>query len=113
VAPQQKGNASLQEGTREENTIPTTSLNLMNNSFKPLSDELMKELLGPVEVAERVAQVGPVRWFDKEMRCASKRCTSPTYIKVVGIPHCYTHALRKVNEMYVELEGEVNGNSSS
>jgi len=48
-------------------------------------------------------QKGPLRWRDKDMRCASKGCSSPTTCQVKGIPYCMMHSLRKLNEMLVEL----------
>lgn len=47
-------------------------------------------------------QVGPLRWVDKDMRCASRGCSSPTTCKVQGVPYCLMHALRRLNEMLVE-----------
>lgn len=43
-------------------------------------------------------QTGPIRWYDKEMRCASRGCGSPTYIKFDGVPYCGMHTLRLANE---------------
>jgi hypothetical protein len=44
-------------------------------------------------------QYGPLRQFDREMRCASRGCGSPTHFKVSGIPRCSIHALRELNDM--------------
>ena len=52
-------------------------------------------------------QSGPLRWFDKEMRCLhdgvfDKRrivCHSPTYCKLDGVPMCTIHALKVMNEL--------------
>ena len=55
-------------------------------------------------------QYGPLRWYDKEMRCASRGCGSPTHCKVEGIPYCTMHSLRKLNDMLTD-EGERNGSS--
>lgn len=58
-------------------------------------------------------QYGPLRQFDKEMRCMSgtklHRCGSSTFYKVNGVPMCMTHALRALNDIIVE--GEDNGDS--
>jgi hypothetical protein len=51
----------------------------------------------------RVEQKGPLRQFDNEMRCASRGCRSPTHFKVKGIPYCMIHAMRKLNDMLIEL----------
>jgi hypothetical protein len=52
-------------------------------------------------------QFGPLRWFEKEMRCACKGCNSPTYCKVEGIPRCMIHALRELNDLLVAVEYDV------
>ena len=46
-------------------------------------------------------QVGPLRRVDKEMRCASRGCNSPTYYKLQGIQYCSVHCLNIMNEMLV------------
>lgn len=48
-------------------------------------------------------QFGPLRHFDREMRCASRGCGSSTYYKLQGIPYCMTHSLRTMNEMLINL----------
>ena len=49
-------------------------------------------------------QFGPLRYFEKTLRCASRGCSSPTHYKVSGIPYCpIPHALNKLNEMLLEL----------
>ena len=48
-------------------------------------------------------QTGPFRFFDTEMRCASRGCGSPTRYKLQGIPYCSVHVMRKMNEMLIEL----------
>lgn len=50
---------------------------------------------------ERPQQKGPLRWFDKPMRCVSRGCSSETFCKVDGIEYCMKHALTKLNEMLV------------
>ena len=47
-------------------------------------------------------QYGPLRQFDREMRCASRGCSSPTFFKVQNIPYCMIHSLRTLNEMLIE-----------
>jgi hypothetical protein len=71
-----------------------------------LSPEQISELLNLSKVLEREhaipnEQKGPLRWFDREMRCTSRRCSSPTYSKVNGIPLCQMHALQKLNELLI------------
>ena len=66
----------------------------------------IKALLEPKQVGyPSPPQFGPLRWFDKEMRCASRGCGSPTYIQLESIPRCSMHALKKMNEMLYELTG--------
>jgi hypothetical protein len=70
----------------------------------PLSPEQIQELLKPKErvTESRTPQVGPLRWFDKEMRCANRNCGSSTFCKVQGIPRCMMHSLHELNSMLVE-----------
>jgi hypothetical protein len=64
--------------------------------FVEIDDEFIEEeLSGP-------KQDGPLRFFDKEMRCSNRGCSSPTYLKIQGVPRCSMHALRELNEMLVE-----------
>lgn len=46
---------------------------------------------------------GPVKWLDKEMTCASRRCGSPTYRTFKGVPYCFPHIFEKINELFVQL----------
>lgn len=94
-----------------------------------LSPEQIKELLTPKRAPRTVKapqegvaayptreQYGPLRWYDKEMRCTSKRCGSSTYCKLNGMPLCHVHALQELNQMYYKLMegGEFdNGNRGS
>lgn len=72
-----------------------------------IPDELADELLTAKEPTKREypvpAQHGPLRYFDVPGRCASRGCSSPTHYKVGGIRYCMTHALRRLNEMLIEL----------
>lgn len=68
---------------------------LMSNA---LSTEFIQELLKKDAPRESL-QTGPIRFFDKEMRCASRGCSSPTYIKIEGIPLCMMHTILRANEM--------------
>jgi hypothetical protein len=52
-------------------------------------------------------QKGPVRWFDREMRCANRGCSSPTYLKVEYVPRCMMHALQELNGLVVKMEERV------
>lgn len=47
----------------------------------------------------RSTQTGRIRFYDKEMRCASRGCSSPTYIKLDGIEYCMMHIILKCNEL--------------
>lgn len=49
----------------------------------------------------RPEQVGPLRRYDNEMRCASRGCNSPTYYKLQGIQYCSVHVIRIMNDMLV------------
>lgn len=60
---------------------------------------LLKKSMPP----EPPKQYGPMRRFDREMRCASKGCGSSTYLKLQGIPYCTAHTLIRLNNMLVEL----------
>lgn len=74
--------------------------------FKVIEDDaLVEELLNERDTTGYPApeQFGPLRWYDKEMRCASRGCSSPTYLKVQGVPYCGTHALHKMNELLIQL----------
>src|SRR5678815_242978 len=55
-------------------------------------------------------QYGPLRRYDREMRCMSgtkqRRCGSPTNYKVKGVPLCSTHALHELNYQICVLTGE-------
>ena len=76
-----------------------------------LSNDQITELLKPVTHSVTVKkgttgrtlppQEGPLRFFDKEMRCSSRGCSSATYAKVQGVPRCSIHALHELNEMLV------------
>jgi hypothetical protein len=50
-----------------------------------------------------IAQNGPLRWFDYEMRCSSLGCNSPTYCKVEYVPRCNMHALKELNQIAINL----------
>lgn len=72
-----------------------------------LSPEFIKGLLEtPEERYPRVEQFGPLRWFDVEMRCACRGCSSPTHCKLEGIPRCGMHSLKLMNEMLTTETGE-------
>ena len=51
------------------------------------------------EVSE---QRGPLRRFDREMRCTSRRCGSSTFFKVRGMPLCMMHSLLELNRMLIK-----------
>ncbi len=77
-----------------------------------LTQEQAKALLGPPPDTRRATEIigsgypsknkrntKHVTWHDDEMRCTSRRCGSPTYIKVLGMPLCSTHAILKLSEI--------------
>jgi|SRR6516225_1243224 hypothetical protein len=77
---------------------------------KPIPLELLKQLVNENAHTERQKrkypipeQYGPLRRFDRELRCASRGCGSPTYYKVDGIPYCTVHALRQLNDLVMVL----------
>lgn len=72
----------------------------------PLDPSTIAALLKPSQLATPNPQIGPLRYYDKEMRCARRRCTSPTFVKVRGIPRCMTHALEDLNTIIVESSVE-------
>lgn len=75
----------------------------MTNSV-PLDAKAIKALLGKEERTRITPpQVGPIKRYDVEMRCASRGCGSSTYIRFRGIPKCTTHTLKEANELMVEL----------
>lgn len=79
----------------------------------PLSNEEIARLLATTSPQEATyeplmpahIQRGPLRWYDKEMRCALRGCTSPTYCRINGIPRCMIHALHDLNELLLAFEG--------
>ena len=74
------------------------------NDMKQLSLKEINSILQTYDRPNPVSnQTGPIRFFDKEMRCGSRGCSSPTYIKVKGMPKCMMHTIRMANEMLVEL----------
>lgn len=48
-------------------------------------------------------QFGPLRYHEPMVPCASRGCRAPTPWKLQGIPYCYIHCLRKMNEMLQEF----------
>lgn len=69
-------------------------------------DNLLQEEKDPTIMTGRYPipeQRGPLRQFEKEHRCASKGCGSPTHFKLQNIPRCSIHALRAMNDMLFDL----------
>lgn len=58
---------------------------------------------GIVAYANVPEQHGPLRQFERAMRCASRGCGSSTFFKLQGIPYCMIHCLRRLNEMLYEM----------
>lgn len=67
----------------------------------PLDISAIKALLGNEE-RQTPPQVGPIKWYDTPMRCSSRGCNSPTYIRWRGMPKCMPHILRLANELFVD-----------
>jgi len=68
-----------------------------------LSPEKLKELLEPKPVYEPTPQNGPLRWYDREMRCCKKGCGSSTYCKIEHKPFCMKHALDELNKLCIQV----------
>ena len=75
----------------------------MNVISSELIARLLKEDEKTPQAKPPTPQRGPLRWYDHEMRCTKKRCASPTYAKVDGIPRCMMHALQDLNELVITL----------
>ncbi len=70
---------------------------LERGSDREDSDFLQKRYVVP-------EQNGPLRYFEPPWKpCASRGCSSPTPYKVKGVRYCTVHALRKMNDMLIEL----------
>lgn len=76
------------------------SSSVMSN-VTPLDFTAIKALLGREE-RQTPPQVGPIKWYDIAMRCASRGCSSGTYIKFQGVPYCTAHVLRIANKLFVD-----------
>jgi hypothetical protein len=74
---------------------PTEIAALLAPKAKP------KPVVAKVQRERTVFQNGPVRFFDNEMRCSSRGCSSSTYIKMQGIPKCMMHTLIACNELLI------------
>jgi hypothetical protein len=48
-----------------------------------------------------IPKVGPLRFMDKDRRCASRGCGTMTHYSVQGVARCVVHALEEMNEMLV------------
>ena len=83
---------------------------MMSDLITPLTAEEITALLEPQEVVRESTQTSKfVRWFDKELRCASRGCRSPTYCKLEGVPYCTMHIIHHMDQMLNEREeGGVN-----
>lgn len=81
---------------------------------KELDTETILALLGP-QHADRTANksISPfprpeqtskfVRWYDVGMRCASRGCSSPTYVKLKGVPYCMKHMIHNMDKLLNEM----------
>lgn len=74
-----------------------------------LSPEQIASLLAKREFKSKPNAVdGPARIYDKEHRCATKGCSSPTYYKIEGVPRCSAHALIILNDLVIEAQDNMN-----
>lgn len=70
---------------------------------------IVNETASPLTGYPPPGQVGPIRFYEKEMRCSNKdslhaiSCGSPTYAKAFGIPLCVIHLIRSVNKLLYEM----------
>lgn len=80
-------------------TKTATMMKKTTMKIEAIPDDLIDSLLAPTKEYPVPAQYGPLRQFDREMRCACRGCGSSTFYKVRGIPRCITHALRELNLM--------------
>jgi hypothetical protein len=71
-------------------------------SVKSLPLDMIQALMKEDE--PRSNQTGRIIWYDKEMRCASRGCSSPTYIRFDRVPTCMMHTILKCNELLSEAE---------
>lgn len=71
--------------------------------FDTITRLLADEQLTPQRKFPIPIQEGPLRFVDEKLRCASRNCSSPTYIKIKGIPYCMMHSLRELNEIIVNM----------
>jgi hypothetical protein len=56
----------------------------------------------PQSVMPGTIQVGPVHLVEKEKRCASKGCGSPTSWTLEGIPYCHVHLIAYLNQKFID-----------
>lgn len=73
--------------------------------IEAIPDELFESLIAEEPTKREYPvppQYGPLRQFDREMRCACRGCSSPTHFKVNAVPRCMIHALRELNLMIHE-----------
>jgi len=68
--------------------------------------EEKKQLRKAAQGKERPIQIGPLRYMEKDDKCASRGCSGPSRIQVKGVPYCSSHALYALNELYMKLEGK-------
>jgi len=79
---------------------------LLKGEIASLSKKTPTGVPGQASILPRPIQLGPLKWYDTTQPCASRGCTSPTYIKIRGISYCTTHALNMLNQIIIqELEG--------
>jgi|SRR5215831_287414 len=79
--------------------------NCMVVPMSVLTPEQVQSLLNQDKVpTQHTIQVGPVSQVDKEKRCVSRGCSSPTHWLLDGIPFCSTHLIDSLNERFIPTE---------
>jgi hypothetical protein len=77
-----------------------------------LDIDTIQELLKQDKVFETVhprpVQLGPLQWKDTTDRCAARGCSTPTYIRIGGIPYCTSHALYALNLIVIKTQPQYN-----
>lgn len=73
---------------------------------KLLKDETARGASIPKTGKPRPVQLGPLRWMEKDGRCASRGCSGPTFIQVEGVYRCATHALYALNYILIQIHSD-------
>lgn len=69
--------------------------------------ELTLEDFEALEPEVRTIPQGLIKWYENPARCQDgykgRRCNSPTFIKIFGIPKCMIHAVRQADNIISSL----------